>query len=67
MNTSIVLMILILFHPATGTYQELVAPFNTMQECVEYKQEILRMKKPDVNTHYILICEKPIPTTSVEI
>ena len=67
MNTTVVLMILILYQPATGTYQEAIAPFNSMKECLEYKQEVLKDKKPDPKKYYILVCEKPIPTTSVEI
>lgn len=66
MTTTVVFMILILFQPPFDTYQDIVAPFNSMQECLEYKKVILRDMKTIPSKYYILVCEKPISTTTME-
>ena len=61
-----ILLILILFQPATGKYQDNVAAFDTMKECVAAKKEIQARKKGDPNVFYVLVCEKSKPTFIVQ-
>lgn len=67
MNLMTVLLIGILYNPATQQYGEMVVPFDTMESCQARLTEMLKTIPHVAGTTYALMCVQTKPTDGMEI
>lgn len=67
MSLPTILLIGVLFNPATGQYGEFMLPFASMQECQAKRTEMRRTVPKQAGLHFVLECVQTKPTDGVEV